>query len=43
MQLSRDAAPAVPFAVFNFFTFVSARVGCVVINPGLDLTAVCLK
>ena len=24
-------------------TFVSARVGCVVLNPALDLTAVCLK
>ena len=42
-QLSRDAAPGVPFAVVNFLTFVSARVGCVVLGPDLDLTAVCLK
>ena len=42
-QLSRDAAPAIPFAVLNALTFVSARVGCVVLNPYLDLTAVCLK
>ena len=43
VQLSRDAAPAIPFAVFNSSAFVSARTGCVVMNPFLDLTAVCLK
>jgi ABC-type transport system substrate-binding protein len=43
VQLSRDAAPAIPFAVLNALTFVSARVGCVVVNPGLELTGVCLK
>ncbi|MGH3077206.1 MAG: ABC transporter substrate-binding protein [Gaiellaceae bacterium] len=43
VQLSRDAAPAIPFANLNAMTFVSARVGCIVLNPGLDLTAVCLK
>lgn len=43
VQLSRDAAPAIPIANLNEPTFVSARVGCVVVNPGLDLTAVCLK
>ena len=43
VQLSRDAAPAIPFAVFNASAFVSARTGCVVMNPFLDLTAVCLK
>jgi ABC-type transport system substrate-binding protein len=43
LQLSRDAAPATPFAVFNASAFVSKRTGCVVMNPGIDLTAVCLK
>jgi hypothetical protein len=43
VQLSRDAAPAIPFAVFNNLAFVSKRTGCVVMNPFLDLTAVCLK
>ena len=32
-----------PVSVANARTFVSARVGCVVLNPFLDLTAVCLK
>ncbi len=43
VQLSRDAAPAVPIANLNALTFVSARTGCIVVNPFLDLTAVCLK
>jgi ABC-type transport system substrate-binding protein len=43
VQLSRDAAPAIPFAIFNESAFVSKRTGCVVMNPGIDLTAVCLK
>ena len=43
VRLSRDAAPAIPFANLNAMTFVSARVGCIVLNPYLDLTAVCLK
>ena len=43
LMLSRDAAPAIPFAGLNAWAFVSARVGCVVLNPHLDLTAVCLK
>ena len=43
VQLSRDAAPAVPYVNGNAATFVSARTGCVVLNPWLDLTAVCLK
>jgi peptide/nickel transport system substrate-binding protein len=43
LQLSRDAAPAMPITILNAFTFVSARVGCVVVNPNLNLTAVCLK
>ncbi len=43
VELSRDAAPAIPLRTLNAFAFVSARVGCVVMNPDLDLTAVCLK
>lgn len=43
VQLSRDAAPAIPIAALNALSFVSTRVGCVVVNPFLDLTAVCLK
>ena len=43
VQISQDAAPAIPVAFLNNFTFVSARVGCIVLNPLLDLTAVCLK
>src|SRR5262249_23686883 len=42
-QLARDAAPAIPVLNPNTWAFVSARVGCVVMNPSLDLTAVCLK
>ena len=42
-MLSRDAAPAIPFAGLNAWAFVSAKVGCVIMNPFLDLTAVCLK
>jgi peptide/nickel transport system substrate-binding protein len=43
VQLSRDAAPAIPVAFQNNTTFVSARAGCIVLNPFIDLTAVCLK
>jgi len=43
VQLSRDLAPAIPYANTNAMTFVSARTGCVVLKPNLDLTAVCLK
>jgi ABC-type transport system substrate-binding protein len=41
--LSRELAPGIPAAVVNAPTFVSAKVGCIVLNPWLDLTAVCLK
>ena len=43
VQLARDAAPAIGVVNANTWAFVSARTGCVVMNPGLDLTAVCLK
>jgi peptide/nickel transport system substrate-binding protein len=43
VQLARDAAPLAALAIFNEATLVSKRVGCVVLRPSLDLTAVCLK
>jgi peptide/nickel transport system substrate-binding protein len=43
VALARDAAPSAPTAFFTEPTFVSARLGCLVLRPTLDLTAVCLK
>ena len=43
VRLARDAAPAVAVLNTKAWTFVSSRVGCVIANPNLDLTAVCLK
>jgi peptide/nickel transport system substrate-binding protein len=43
VELTRDAAPAVAYGVDNTLTLVSARTGCIVVNPGLDLAAVCLR
>lgn len=43
VELARDAAPAIAAMNVNTWAFVSARTGCVVMNPYLDLTAVCLK
>jgi ABC-type transport system substrate-binding protein len=43
VQLSRDEAPGIAVFNSNAWAFVSARTGCVVMNPFLDLTAVCLK
>lgn len=43
VQLSRDAAPGIAYGFLNELTLVSGRVGCVVVNPFLDLTAACLK
>jgi peptide/nickel transport system substrate-binding protein len=43
VELARDAAPAVAYAYDNALTLVSERVGCVVVNPYLDLAAACLK
>jgi ABC-type transport system substrate-binding protein len=43
LELARDAAPAIPYAYDNSMTLVSRRTGCVVLNPDLDLDAVCLK
>jgi peptide/nickel transport system substrate-binding protein len=43
LELARDAAPAIAYAYDNALTLVSSRTGCVVLNPSLDLVAVCLR
>ena len=43
VELSSDAAPAIPFAVVNALAFVSKRRGLRDHEPHLDLTAVCLN
>jgi ABC-type transport system substrate-binding protein len=43
VELARDAAPAIGAINVNTWAFVSARTGCVVMNPSFDPTAVCLK
>jgi peptide/nickel transport system substrate-binding protein len=45
VDIARNAAPAVPFAYDTTLTLVSNRVDpkCVIVNPDLDLAAVCLK
>jgi ABC-type oligopeptide transport system substrate-binding subunit len=43
IQLARNAAPLAAVDVLNEPTFVSKRVGCIVLRPVLDLTVVCLK
>ena len=42
-RIAREAAPIVATAFVNEPTLVSKRVGCIVLRPDLDLTAVCLK
>jgi peptide/nickel transport system substrate-binding protein len=43
VHVARDAAPMAAIDVLKEPTLVSSRVGCVVLRPMLDLTAVCLK
>jgi peptide/nickel transport system substrate-binding protein len=43
VDISRNAAPGIPYAYDNTFTLVSRRSGCVIVNPDLDLAAVCLR
>jgi peptide/nickel transport system substrate-binding protein len=43
VQLARDAAPMAAVEYSNQATLVSKRVGCIILRPTLDLTAVCLK
>jgi peptide/nickel transport system substrate-binding protein len=43
VRLARDAAPLAAVDILKEPTLVSSRVGCIVLRPVLDLTAVCLK
>jgi ABC-type transport system substrate-binding protein len=43
VRLARDAAPLAAIDFLREPTLVSKRVGCIVLRPVLDLTAVCLK
>jgi peptide/nickel transport system substrate-binding protein len=43
VQLARDPAPLAAVDFLNEPTLISRRVGCVVLRPVLDLTAVCLE
>jgi peptide/nickel transport system substrate-binding protein len=43
VDLARHDAPAVAYENESILTLVSKRAGCLVINPFLDLAAVCLK
>jgi peptide/nickel transport system substrate-binding protein len=43
VNLARNAAPMAPYENERVSSFVSKRVGCIVVNPFLDLAAVCLK
>jgi len=43
VRLARDSAPVAAVDFLNEPTLVSKRVGCIVLRPVLDLTAVCLN
>ena len=43
IDLARNAAPLAAYDVEDVYTFVSKRAGCLIFNPFLDLSAVCLK
>jgi peptide/nickel transport system substrate-binding protein len=43
VDLARNEAPMVAYENEKAVTFVSKRVGCLVLNPFLDFAAVCLK
>ena len=43
VDLAKNVAPAIPISYDRILTLVSQRTGCVVVNPYLDLAAVCLK
>ena len=43
VRLAREAAPVAAVDILKEPTLVSPRVGCIVLRPVLDLTAVCLK
>jgi peptide/nickel transport system substrate-binding protein len=43
VDLARNSAPVVAYENESILTLVSKRAGCLVLNPFLDLAAVCLK
>jgi hypothetical protein len=43
VDLVRNSAPMVAYESENVSTFVSRRVGCLVLHPFLDLASVCLR
>jgi peptide/nickel transport system substrate-binding protein len=43
IDIARNAAPMAAYEAESVFNFVSKRASCLVFNPYLDLTAVCLK
>ncbi len=43
VEIARTQAPLAAYDVEYVYTFVSKRTGCLVLNPNLDLAAVCLK
>jgi peptide/nickel transport system substrate-binding protein len=43
VDITKNAAPAIPYLNPNGFTFVGPRTGCVAFDQLLDLAAVCLK
>jgi ABC-type oligopeptide transport system substrate-binding subunit len=43
VKIAREEAPIIGVSYTNEPTLVSARTGCVIVRPMLDLTAVCLK
>jgi len=43
VDLAQNAAPMVAYESESALSFVSKRVGCIVLNPFLDLAAVCVK
>jgi peptide/nickel transport system substrate-binding protein len=42
-MLASDVAPVAPLSILHEATLVSARVGCIVLRPVLDLAVACLK
>jgi hypothetical protein len=42
-DLVRNAAPMVAYESDSALSFVSKRVGCIVLNPYLDLASACLR
>jgi hypothetical protein len=43
VDLARREAPVAAYEAENALTFVSKRVGCLVLHPFFDLAAACLK